>query len=153
MHLKLRHLMLAGAGGLVIGLALATAIHAQQRLDVNTPGISQTVLLNAPLAQFPGKQVLVFTGQFEPGASTPIHRHPGTELLYVLEGEGVMVLRGRESEQLTPGRVVLAEPDPGEDAFIHKAIHLSKTDRMKTLVFVIHDEGTPPALPVSQEQE
>ncbi len=49
--------------------------------------------------------------------------------------------------------MVLAEPAPGDDSFAHQAINLSKTDRMKTLVIIIHDEGTPPALPLEDEQE
>jgi len=120
---------------------------------VQTPGIEQQVLVDAPLAQFPGKRVLVFTGDFEPGAKTPLHRHPGTELLYVLEGSGTMVLPGRESRELTPGTMVLVEPRAGEDAFTHQAINLSETQGMRTLVIVIHEEGTPPALPVTDAEE
>lgn len=115
---------------------------------VKTPGVDQQLLLNAPLAQFPGKQITVFIGDFQPGAETPLHRHPATELVFVLDGEGVMHIQGRDSRKLEKGKVVLVEPDAGEDSFVHQAVNGSQTERMKTLVVVIHDEGTPPGLPV-----
>ena len=142
---------------LAIAAAPASTAHAQETAPrapgVETPGIEQEVLIDSPLAQFPGKRILVFTGEFEPGAKTPLHRHPGTELLYVLEGTGTMVLPGRESENLTPGTMVLVEPHAGKSSFTHQAVNLSETNRMRTLVIVIHSEGTPPALPVTDKEE
>jgi len=150
-----RLIPVAVVGSLVIAAALSTTADAQQTVprppSVETPGIDQKILIDAPLAQFPGKRILVFTGTFEPGAKTSLHRHPGTELLYVLEGTGTMVLPGRDSETLTPGTMVLVEPRAGESSFTHQAINLSETKRMKTLVIVIHEQGTPPALPVTTE--
>lgn len=113
---------------------------------METPGVNQELLVNSPLGQFPGKRVLAFTGEFQPGAKTPFHRHPGTELLFVLDGQGVMKIRGREPKELTPGKMVLVEPDSGEDSFTHEVANLSDSDRLRTLVIVIHDEGSPPAL-------
>ncbi len=155
MQLRSRHLIFAGLGGLAMGLALATSIVASDRTPpetpgIETPGIEQEFLLNSPLAQFPGKRIVVFTGEFQPGASTPLHRHPGTELLFVLAGEGTMAIPGREPLDLTPGNIVLVEPSPGDESFTHQAINLSATEGMKTLVIVIHDEGTPPALPLKE---
>ena len=152
----MRSRFLGGAASMVVA-ALAAALHADEAPvrtpGVVTPGIQQTVLIDAPLAQFPGKRVVAFTGDFEPGAKTPLHLHPGTELLYVLAGSGTMVLPGREPEELTPGRMVLVEPRPGESGFTHQAVNLSRSEGMKTLVIVIHDEGTPPALPVESPPE
>jgi quercetin dioxygenase-like cupin family protein len=150
---KTSHTVVGACGGLLGGFLLAVSIRAQTSTPVATPGVAQQVLLNAPLAQFPGKQVTVFTGEFAPGARTPLHRHPATELLFVLEGEGVMNIPGRKSHELTPGRVVLVEPGAGKDSFIHEAVNLSESDRMKTLVIVIHDQGTPPALPLNDQDQ
>jgi len=137
---------------LVLGFALGLNAHPRAAQRVETPGVEQELLLNAPLSQFPGKRVTVFTGTFEPGAGTPFHRHPGTELLFVLEGEGVMNIRGREPHALTEGHAVLVEPEAAEDFFIHQAVNLDQKAGMKTLVVVIHDDGTPPALPLGNEQ-
>ena len=133
--------------GLALGLVPLLLI-AQGNRQVATPGITQQLLISQPLAQFAGKQVTVFTGDFEPGAATPRHRHPGTEILYVLEGNGVMHIEGRESEKLAAGRAVLVEPMAGADHFVHQAVNADEAATMKTLVIVIHDSDTPPALPV-----
>lgn len=146
MNINKYHLFLTGLGGVITGLVLAGPIHSQESRGA-APGNTQQVLLEAPLSQFPGKQIRAVIGEFEPDSATPLHRHPGTEILYVLEGEGVMEIKGREPQQLKPGRIVLVEPDPGSDSFTHRAINLSETNRMKNLVLIIHDEGTPPALP------
>ena len=148
MQLSNRHIILAIAGGLALGIAGTSSLYAQQERTLETPGVEQSVILNAPLAEFPGKRVLVFIGDFEPGAATPIHRHPGTEFLFVIEGEGVIEQRGRDPLDLRAGVVVLSEPGAGDAAFIHQAKNLSDTNRLKTLVLIIHDEGTPPAEPL-----
>jgi quercetin dioxygenase-like cupin family protein len=145
------HLLIASASGIVLGFAAALSITAQPQSA--SPGVTQQFLLSgAPLAQFPGKVITVFTGDFQPGAQTPLHRHPATELLYVLQGNGVMHIQGRESRELAPGGVVLVEPEAGQDSFVHQAVNLSKTDTMKTLVVVIHDQGSPPAALVSGQR-
>ena len=148
MQLSNRHLILAVAGVLAVGIVGTSALYAQQERTLETPGVEQTIILNAPLVEFPGKRILVFIGDFEPGAATPIHRHPGTELLFVLEGEGVIEQRGRDPLSLQAGVIVLSEPDTDDTAFIHQAKNLSDTNRLKTLVLIIHDEGTPPAEPL-----
>lgn len=157
MKFKTYALSVAATGSLALAAVLGTALAQEgtsRTRNVRTPGIEQNVLIDEPLAQFPGKHVLAFTGTFDPGAKTPLHRHPGTEFLYVLEGSGAMVLPDREgSEELTPGRMVLVEPMAGESSFIHQAVNLSTTEGMKTLVILIHDEGTTPALPVDGDHE
>ena len=144
-----RRTVMVSALGLVVGFALGGGAHSSPGQRLETPGVEQELLLTAPLSQFPGKRVTVFTGTFEPGASTPIHRHPGTEFLFVLEGKGVMNIRGREPRPLTEGKAVLVQPEAGEDSFIHQAVNLDATSGMKALVLVIHDDGTPPALPLA----
>ena len=137
------------ATGLFAAIAFAAPIFAQDQPRIETPGVEQHVLLNAPLSQFPGKQVAVFIGEFQPGAETPLHRHPATEILFVLEGEGVMHIQGRDSRELKQGNALLVQPEPGKDSFVHQAVNLGQTERMKALVIVIYDQGKPPALPVS----
>ena len=138
-----------GLAASAIGSSLL-AQQTQQTSGVETPGIEQTYLLNQPLAEFPGKNVVVFIGDFEPGASTPLHQHPGTEFLFVLEGRGMIERPGQEPSILKPGMVVLGEPDPGDEAFTHRASNMSETEGMKTLVLVIHDLGTPAGLPLEE---
>lgn len=136
---------------LAVGLAsamLPLSLAAQGTEQVQTPGVTQELLLSQPLAQFPGKQITVFTGQFEPGAGTPRHRHPGTEVLYVLEGQGVMHIDGRDSRPMAAGQALIVEPNSGADHFVHQAVNGDDAAPLKTLVIVIHDSGSPPALPM-----
>ena len=143
-----RRPILVATRGLFAALAFAAPILAQDRPRIETPGVEQHLLLNAPLSQFPGKQITVFTGEFQPGAETPLHRHPATEIVFVLEGEGVMHIQGRDSRELKQGNALLVQPEAGKASFVHQAVNLSPTERMKALVIVIHDQGMPPALPV-----
>ena len=146
-------------GGIAIGAIGITALRTPGQTpavvtpgvtqNLKTPGITQTIILNTPLAGFPGKQALMFIGDFEPGASTPRHLHPGTEFLFVLEGEGVIEQPGRSPVELNPGVGVFSEPEPDGHGFIHQAKNLSQTNRMKTLVLLIYDKDGPPAVPVN----
>ena len=149
MKLGTLRLTLAFACGLAAS-AVGHSLSAQQASAVDTPGIEQTYLLNQPLGEFPGKNAVMFIGEFEPGASTPLHRHPGTEFLFVLEGRGMIERPGREPTIVKAGDVVFGEPAPGDTAFTHRASNMSATEGMKTLVLVIHDLGTPAGLPLEE---
>ena len=142
---------LAFLSGLVFGVVPALLI-GQGTDEIVIEGVERELLLNSELSRFPGKQVTVFTGEFAPGAKTPMHRHPGTEIFYVLEGNGVMHIAGRESLQLSKGNALLVQPDPGTNSFVHQAINSSDSQKMKTLVVVIHDQGSPPAVPLDHPE-
>ncbi len=145
--------LLGASAGLVLGFVLAASMPVGAQARIEIPGVEQQLLLNAPLAQFPGKQVTVFIGAFEPGAGTPMHLHPATEIIYVLEGEGVMNIRGRESKELATGKALMVEPHTGQDSFVHQVVNLDPEAGMRNLVVVIHDLGTPPALPLAGADE
>ena len=53
-----------------------------------------TPLMSKDLAEFPGKEGVMITVVYPPGASDPIHRHNAYAFLYVLEGSVVMQLKG-----------------------------------------------------------
>jgi len=46
------------------------------------------------LSDIPGKELLMITVEYPPGASDPVHRHNAQALLYVLEGSVVMGVNG-----------------------------------------------------------
>jgi quercetin dioxygenase-like cupin family protein len=147
MPFSARDLAFFAAGAAACAGLLATSGRAQSGAGAPAAiaGVRQDVLLEAPLAQFPGKRITVFTGSFEPGARTPLHRHSGTELMVVLEGTGTMELPGRPSKALAPFTAHLVEPDAGADGFTHRAINGSSSAPLKTLVVVLHDDGAPPS--------
>ena len=125
--------------GAVVGMAAERERSARD-------GVEQTWLLETDLGDFPGKKAYMFIGNFEPGARTGRHHHPGTEFLYVLEGHGVLEQSGRAPTPLSPGVAVYSEPDPEQPSFTHQAKNLSETERMRTLVVLIVDADAPTAI-------
>jgi len=81
-----------------------------------------------------------------PGYATPLHSHPYTEILTVLEGEGVAWIEGGAQEiALAPGTTVVLPADlphafraTGAAALVTYGLHLS-SDR----VVDIHDDSPP----------
>ena len=59
-------------------------------------------LLTKPLAEYPGKELLMITVTYPPGTVDPVHRHDAHAFIYVLEGEIVLVEDGGETV-LGPG--------------------------------------------------
>ena len=50
-----------------------------------------------PPPEYPGKEGLMITGVYPPGASDPIHRHNPHALVYALEGFVMQVKGGKKS--------------------------------------------------------
>ena len=53
-----------------------------------------TPLFSKDLPDVPGKEGLMITVEYPPGASDPIHRHNADAFVYVLQGSIVMQVRG-----------------------------------------------------------
>ena len=52
-------------------------------------GVTVRPILQHDLPDSPGKQVSMVIVEFEPGAASSPHRHPGSTIVYVLEGSVV----------------------------------------------------------------
>jgi quercetin dioxygenase-like cupin family protein len=104
-----------------------------------------TPLMSKDLAEFPGKEGLMITVVYPPGASDPIHRHNAYAFLYVLEGSVVMQLQGGKEITLTPGQTFYEGPND-----IHTVgRNASSTKLAKFIVFLVKDKGAPLLVPVS----
>src|SRR5436305_14029884 len=79
----------------IFTFGFATAMHAQQ---VNT-------LLTKQLPEAPGKEIEVITVNYAPGAVDTIHRHDAHAVIYVLEGQVEMQVRGGMLHRLGSGQV------------------------------------------------
>src|SRR5690349_9896608 len=53
-----------------------------------------TPLMSKDLPEYPGKEGVMITVVYPPGASDPIHRHNAHTFVYVLEGAIVMQVKG-----------------------------------------------------------
>ena len=111
-----------------------------------TPPMAQetiTPLMSKDLAGFPGKEVLMYTVDFPPGFSSPVHRHNAQVSVYVLEGSVVMQLKGGQQVTLTPGQTFYEGPD---DVHVVDR-NASGTQPAKFLVLLIKDKGAPALVP------
>ena len=122
---------------LSVGLCLISGSAMAQQAIV-------TPLMSKELKDFPGKEGLLITVQYPPGASDPIHRHNAHAFVYVLEGSIVMQLKGGKEVTLKAGETFYEGPDD---------VHIvgrtaSKTKPAKFLVFLVKDKGAPVFVPV-----
>jgi quercetin dioxygenase-like cupin family protein len=103
-----------------------------------------TPLMGKDLAGLAGKEGVMLTVEYAPGASSGKHRHNAHTFVYVLEGAIVMQVAGGEAVTLGPGQTFYESPDD---------IHLvsknaSDSQPAKFLVFFVKDKGAPPVVPV-----
>ena len=102
-----------------------------------------TPLFSKDLTDFPGKEGVMITVDYAPGATDSIHRHNAHVFVYVLEGSVVMQVRGGKEVTLVHGQTFYESPQD---------VHLvgrnaSKTKPAKFLVFFVKDKGAPPRIP------
>jgi len=103
-----------------------------------------TSLMSKPLSDNPGKELLMITVEYPPGASDPVHRHNAQALVYVLEGSIVMGVNGKEPVTLTAGQTFYEGPND-----IHTVgRNASKTMPAKFLVVLLKDKDAPVLIPV-----
>ena len=104
-----------------------------------------TPLMSKDLAEFPGKEGLMITVVYPPGASDPVHRHNAHAFVYVLEGSVVMQVKGGKEITLTPGQSFYEGPND-----IHTVgRNASTTKPAKFIVVLLKDKGAPVLLPVN----
>jgi quercetin dioxygenase-like cupin family protein len=102
-------------------------------------------LMSKDLADFPGKEGVMITVVYPPGASDPVHRHNARAFVYVLEGSVVMQLKEGKEITLTPGLTFYEGPND-----IHAVgRNASSTKPAQFIVFLVKDKGAPLVVPVS----
>lgn len=103
-----------------------------------------TPLMSKDLQDYPGKEGLMLSVEYEPGGSSPIHRHDAHAFVYVLEGSIVMQVKGGDEVTVAPGETYYENPSD---------IHLvsrnaSKTSPAKFIVVLVKRKDVPAVLPV-----
>ena len=103
-----------------------------------------TPLMSKDLADFPGKEGLMITVVYPPGASDPIHRHNAHAFVYVLEGSVVMQVKGGKEITLTPGQTFYEGPSD-----IHTVgRNASTTKPAKFIVLLVKNKDAPVLIPI-----
>ncbi|MBW9064815.1 cupin domain-containing protein [Rhizobium herbae] len=103
-----------------------------------------TPLMSKDLQDYPGKEGLMLSVEYEPGGSSPIHRHNAHAFVYVLEGSIVMQIKGGEEVTVAPGETYYENPSD---------IHLvsrnaSTTSSAKFIVVLLKNKNAPAVMPV-----
>ncbi|MBI3780710.1 MAG: cupin domain-containing protein [candidate division NC10 bacterium] len=130
------------AVGIAVGMIGTHVLHAQQ------PSMKRTPIFTTNLEGLPGKEGTMFLAEYEPGARSGKHYHPGHEFIYVMEGSGVMEEVGKLPVDMKPGVAFYFLSSPDKPSYVHEARNLSTTEPMKLLVVLITDKGQPLAYPL-----
>ena len=123
-------------------LIITSTLMAQKAV---TPMAQETItpLITKDLAGLLGEQFLMYTVDFPPGFSSPVHRHNAQVSVYMLEGSVVMQVRGGKEVTLRPGQSFYEDPND-----IHVVSrNASSTKSARFLVFLIHKKGAPLVIP------
>jgi quercetin dioxygenase-like cupin family protein len=101
-------------------------------------------LMSKDLPDLPGKEGLMLTVVYPPGAQDPIHRHNADAFVYVLEGTIVMQVKGGKEVTLTAGQTFYEGPND-----IHTVgRNASQTEPAKFVVFQVKTKNAPALIPV-----
>ncbi|MGE0131543.1 MAG: cupin domain-containing protein [Blastocatellales bacterium] len=109
-----------------------------------TQSAKVTPLITKDLAGVAGKEAMMLTVEYAPGASSSKHRHNAQTFVYVLEGSIVMAVEGGKEVTLGPGQTFYESPDD-----VHSVSkNASATQPAKFLVFFVKEKGAPASVPV-----
>jgi quercetin dioxygenase-like cupin family protein len=107
------------------------------------PDAIVTPLMTQSLSDYPGKEALMISVEYPPGAADPIHRHHAHGFIYVLEGSIVMQVKGGKEVTLTPGQTFYEGPND-----VHTVgRNASQTQPAKFIVLLLKDKGAPILVP------
>jgi quercetin dioxygenase-like cupin family protein len=103
-----------------------------------------TPLMTKDLAGLPGKEAVMLTVEYAPGASSTRHRHNANTFVYVLEGSIVMQVEGGKAVTLGAGQTFYESPD---DVHVVSK-NASDSQPAKFIVFFVKDKGAASLVPV-----
>jgi quercetin dioxygenase-like cupin family protein len=127
-------LALAGAG-------LAAFVAATAGIDAQPTGFTVTPLLRTPLSGDASREVLIATGQFEPGGTTGRHTHPGDEYATVIEGTLEVAAAGQ-----LPRRYAAGDVYHNARGVVHETRTVGEAPARVVSTLIV-DAGRPPTEP------
>ena len=128
----------------ILGTALILALGLQAIQSARAAESAVvTPLMLKELADIPGKEMLMITVDYPPGAVDPVHRHDAHAFVYVLQGSIVMQVRGGKEVTLVPGQTFYEGPD---DVHI-VGRNASTTEPAKFIVILLKTKGVDVVLP------
>ena len=128
----------------ILGTALVLACSAQLTQPAHAaPQPVVVPVMRKDLPDVPGKEMLMLTVDYPPGAVESIHRHDAYAFVYVLEGSIVEQVRGGKEVTLTPGQTFYEGPND-----VHTVgRNASTTKPAKFVVVLLKKKGVDAVLP------
>jgi quercetin dioxygenase-like cupin family protein len=116
---------------LIIGSGLVLQVAGAQQ-----PGIKRTDLQRHDLS-VPGREAVQVRVDFDPGAAFGKHRHPGEEIIYVIEGSLEYEVEGKPPMTLKAGEVLFIPAGT-----IHAAKNVGSGNAAEIATYVV-EKGKP----------
>jgi len=113
--------------------AAALAFSLSASAMAHDPSEKITVLQEQLLKNAPGKKAMMIEVDYQPGQSSIAHRHEGTAMAYVLDGEVISQVKGEQAITYKKGQFWY-EP-AGSEHLVSK--NASSTKPAKLLVFMV----------------
>ncbi|ETF07321.1 MULTISPECIES: cupin domain-containing protein [Pseudomonas] len=115
----------------LVAAALAFSLSASAM--AHDPSEKITVLQEQLLKNAPGKKAMMIEVDYQPGQSSIAHKHEGTAMAYVLDGEVISQVKGEQAITYKKGQFWY-EP-AGSEHLVSK--NASSTKPAKLLVFMV----------------
>jgi quercetin dioxygenase-like cupin family protein len=100
------------------------------------PGLTRTDLQRHDLS-VPGREVIQNRVDISPDASPVRHKHPGEEIIYVLEGTLEYSIDGREPATFKAGEVLLVPPET-----VHSVRNVGSANAAELATYIV-EKGKP----------
>jgi len=114
--------------------------------ETKTPPIVVTEIMAKEYPSETGSQGRMLTVEFEPGAASKPHTHPGAIFAYVLEGSVVSGMNNDEAKTYKTGESWYEHP-----GCVHRVSrNASATQKAKLLVFFVTQPGKPILEPLKE---
>ena len=125
---------------MAVAVLVAASTLALQVAQAQAPGIKRTDLQRHDLSA-PGREVIQVVVELGPGVLAPRHRHPGEEVIYVLDGALEYEVEGKPPVTLKAGDVLFIPA-----GVVHSARNVG-TGRGAELATYIVEKGKPLSTP------
>ena len=122
---------------------LVAALPFGSALAQTAPQPVVVAVMQKDLSDMPGREMLMLSVDYPPGAVEHIHRHDAYAFVYVLEGTIVEGVRGGKEVTLTPGQAFYEGPND-----VHTVgRNASTTQPAKFVVVLVKKKGVDAVLP------
>src|SRR3546814_10462941 len=93
--------------------------------------------MSQALPDFPGKEAVMITVEYPPGAVDPVHRHDADAFVYVLEGAIVMQVKGGEPMTLSAGQSFYEAPGDIHTVGLRSEEHTSELQSLMRISYAV----------------